>query len=116
MKRSVSQIYQATSEAGATLDTGTINVEEFHTIYLTIEAATEDGDTAAVNVVDECGIEHLVFSDTEVPVASPLGYGIGREVGVSTAPVLRLMSFTAAASGQGTVTLTIWGVRDEPEP
>lgn len=116
MGRAAVQIYKQTVGAVATADSGVQDVEEFHTVVSVVSGITGAITGAIVtNYIDETANVIPVISQTGVAIAGVVVHALGREAGTSPAPVPRRIQVTATTIAAGALTLTIWGIRDEPE-
>jgi uncharacterized membrane protein YeaQ/YmgE (transglycosylase-associated protein family) len=114
--RAIVQIADLPIGASATADTGTIEVDEFHTITAIVSGITGAITGAIVtNYVAEDATNVPVISQTGAAIGAVVVHSLGREAGTSPAPVPRRIRVTATTIAAGALRLSVWGVRDEPE-
>lgn len=130
-KRRVVQLFETTSAVNGALDTGVLDVEEFDSLGIVLEAAGAAVTTLVImKEVPESGAAAAgVFLDTVAALAAgnSLSYGWPASVPAALAPqsiwkggpgspLSRRVQFQITAVGAGaTGKLTIWGMKREPD-
>ena len=114
--RAAVQLFLATGAAGATVDTGQLDVEEFHSIGWTISAFTAATGPYSFNVIDETGAAVPLAAAGTIGIGVTIIGGVGRDVGNGIFPVTRRIQLICTGAALSVIIMRIWGIRDEPVP
>lgn len=114
--RTVKQLLHAVASLGAVVDTGVLDVEEFHTLGVIVTVTGGASGLVSCYYIDEAGNAVLYQTGNAIPIGSLLTFSIGREAGGGAYfPVPRRWRFSAVSNAAGAVQLDIFGVADEPD-
>ena len=123
--RSAKQLFRATG-TNTTVQTGTIDVEEFHSVGVAVQITGLAGTSIALNWVDDAG-NVLTIGGLSAPPIGNYEMSLGREVGEtptgtafvahlgSPFPVPRLISVVVVVPATSTAVVTVFGAVDEPD-